>query len=67
MRLCPHDATETKCYCVTIEQSIKIYHDAHDADLHNRCGYAYNILYKYMCIFIYIYIHIYIYIYKLKN
>ena len=63
MRLCPHDATETKCYCVTIEQSIKIYHDAHDADLHNRCGYAYNVLYKYMCVYIYIYI----YIYKLKN
>ena len=34
-------------YCVTIEQSIEIYHDAYFAGLNNRCGYAYYAYYVY--------------------
>ena len=48
MNLCPHVTTETKCYGVTVEQSIKIYHNACYADLRNRRGYAYYILYIYI-------------------
>ena len=40
-------------YCVTIEQSIEIYHDAYFAGLNNRCGYAHYVYY----IYIYIYRH----------
>ena len=52
MNLCPHVTTETKCYGVTVEQSIKIYHNACYADLRNRRGYAYYIFYIYIYIFI---------------
>ena len=52
MNLCPHVTTETKCYGVTVEQSIKIYHNACYADLRNRRGYAYFIFYIYIYIFI---------------
>ena len=48
MNLCPHVTTETKCYGVTVEQSIKIYHNACYADLRNRRGYAYYIFYIYI-------------------
>ena len=37
-------------YCVTIEQSIEIYHDAYFAGLNNRCGYAYYVYYIYIYI-----------------
>ena len=53
MNLCPHVTTETKCYGVTVEQSIKIYHNACYADLRNRRGYAYYIFYIYIYIYIY--------------
>ena len=52
MNLCPHVTTETKCYGVTVEQSIKIYHNACYADLRNRRGYAYYMFYIYVYIFI---------------
>ena len=52
MNLCPHVTTETKCYGVTVEQSIKIYHNACYADLRNRRGYAYYIFFIYIYIFI---------------
>ena len=51
MNLCPHVTTETKCYGVTVEQSIKIYHNACYADLRNRRGYAYFIFYIYIYIY----------------
>ena len=35
-------------YCVTIKQSIEINHDAYFADLNNRRGYAYYILYIFL-------------------
>ena len=52
MNLCPHVTTETKCYGVTVEQSIKIYHNACYADLRNRRGYAYYIFYIYIYIYL---------------
>ena len=59
MNLCPHVTTETKCYGVTVEQSIKIYHNACYADLHNRRGYAYYIFYIYIFIIVVVYSGIY--------
>ena len=59
MNLCPHVTTETKCYGVTVEQSIKIYHNACYADLHNRRGYAYYIFYIYIFIILVVYSGIY--------
>ena len=44
-------------YCVTIEQSIEIYHDAYFTGLNNRCGYI-----CILCILYFVYIYIYIYI-----
>ena len=35
-------------YCVTIEQSIEIYHKAYFADFSNRCGYVYFVYYTYI-------------------
>ena len=49
-------------YCVTIEQSIKIYHKAYFADFNNKCKYVYFVYYIYIYIYMYIYIYIYIYI-----
>ena len=43
-------------YCVTIEQSIEIYHDAYFTGLNNRCGYI-----CILCILYFVYIYIYIY------
>ena len=59
MNLCPHVTTETKCYGVTVEQSIKIYHNACCADLRNRRGYAYYIFYIYIFIILVVYSGIY--------
>ena len=36
---------QKQCCCATLELSIEIYRDAYYADLHNRRGYAYYILY----------------------
>ena len=36
---------QKQCCCATTELSIEIYRDAYYADLHNRRGYAYYILY----------------------
>ena len=48
-------------YCVTIEQSIKIYHKAYFADFNTRCGYVYFVYYTHTHTHTHIYIYIYIY------
>ena len=51
-------------YCVTIEQSIKIYHKSYFADFNTRCRYVYFVYYTYIYIYIYIYIYSLWYVYS---
>ena len=50
-------------YCVTIEQSIKIYHKAYFADFNNKCEYVYFVYYTYIYIYIYSLWYVYFRIY----
>ena len=48
-------------YCVTIEQSIEVYHKAYCVDFNNRCGYVYFVYYTYIYIYSLWYVYFGIY------